>query len=484
MATAVSHHHVATAVAAAKAVHDGRTTVEAVVRACAERAEAGERDLELRAWAHLDAAAALREALALDSAAAAAAAADSLQSTPAPSLPLRGVVLGVKDIIDTADMPTAYGSPALYAGHVPARDAACVALARSAGAVVLGKTASTEFAYYAAAATRNPRAAAAGKRTPHTPGGSSSGSAAAVAAGVVPAALGTQTAGSIVRPAAFCGCVGFKPSFGLLDVTGVRPLAVSLDTLGVLAGCVADAALVVAVLAGRPELRVDDDDGSVGDGSGGGNQAQRRELLRRPPAIGLYRPPEWEEAEPAARERVEETARRLAVGGCTVTDMVLPDVFERLGAAQKAVMAYESARSNHAEVRTSAEKVSPQMRALVETGRRTSPAAYDAARALATEGLTAFTTAMDGDGSGGLDVVLTLAAPGEAPAGLESTGDPVFNRVWTLLGVPALSLPAGVGPGGLPLAVQLIGRRGGDARLLAHAHWIEQALRQGLGTSV
>jgi len=418
-----------TALAAVKAIADASLTAEALVRACLDRI--AEREPELHAWSHLAADQALAAARALDRGSGGG--------------PLKGLPIGVKDIIDTAGMPTTYGS-AIYREHVPARDASCVSLSREAGGIILGKTVSTEFAYFCPGPTANPH------NPGHTPGGSSSGSAAAVGAGTVPLAFATQTAGSVIRPAAFCGCVGYKPSFGLLDMAGIRPVAPSLDTLGVLAANLADAAFFASVLSARPRLRVDGRDWAK-------------------PRIALYRTPDWGLAEPAMQERLEEIAGRLSWAGCAVTELVLPAPFDRLVQAQKDVMAYEMARTNHAEIRTSPDLVSPQLRALVETGTALAAEAYDAARALASLGLAAFAAATHG-----VDVVLTLAAPGEAPAGLAATGDPVFNRVWTLLGVPCVGLPCGFGPRGLPLAVQLVGRLGEDAKLLDHAAWIERAL--------
>ncbi|HTJ03117.1 MAG TPA: amidase [Methylovirgula sp.] len=418
-----------TALAAARAISDGSLTAEALVRACLERIEA--REPFVHAWIHLASEAALAEARALDKQAGGGL--------------LKGIPIGVKDIIDTADMPTAYGST-LYAGHRPIRDASCVALSRSAGAIILGKTVTTEFAYYEPGATANPHNA------DHSPGGSSSGSAAAVGDGMVPLAFGTQTAGSIIRPASFCGCVGYKPSYGTLDLTGVRPLAVSLDTLGVMAADVADAAFYVSVLASRPALRVD------------GKTLEK-------PRIGLWRTFEWDEAEPAMQAKFIETAERLKKAGCIVKDLALPSPFDTLAKAQWAIMAFEAARAVHPEMRVAPDKVSAIMRAYVEDGRAVSIDDYDAYKARKQEGLAVFNDAM-----GDLDVVLTLGAQGEAPAGLSATGDPIFNRIWTLLGTPCITLPCGVGAHGLPLGVQIVGRVGNDAQMLAAAAWIEQTL--------
>jgi Asp-tRNA(Asn)/Glu-tRNA(Gln) amidotransferase A subunit family amidase len=274
-----------TALEAARSIADGSLTSEALVRACLERIS--EREPIVQAWQHLDADAALEMARRADQ---------------FGSGPLKGIPIAVKDIIDTADMPTGYGS-SFYEAYQPQRDASCVALARQAGALILGKTVTTEFAYFQPGKTRNPH------DPNRTPGGSSSGSAAAVADGMVPLAFGTQTAGSIIRPASFCGCVGYKPTFGLIDRTGVRPFSDSLDTVGVFAKTVEDAAFFASVVAGRPNLRIEG------------------EAIR--PRIGLTRPPAWEAAEPASARVMRNCAvglraRMRAVGACVRTKMVSP----------------------------------------------------------------------------------------------------------------------------------------------------------------
>jgi amidase len=385
----------------------------------------------IHAWIYLEAEQALTQARALD--------------RQAGGGPLKGLPIAIKDLIDTDDMPTAYGSP-IYAGHRPPRDASCVALARSADAVILGKTVTTEFAFFEPGPTANPH------NPGHTPGGSSSGSAAAVADGMVPLAFGTQTAGSVIRPAAFCGCVGYKPTFGTLDMTGIRPFSVSLDTLGVFAADVADAAFFASVIAGRPALRTD----------GPGPTA---------PRIGLCRTPEWSAATPAMQERLVATAERLERAGSQLIEVTLPTPFDQLGRTHWTIQAFEAARATHPEMRTSPHLLSPKLRALLEAGAAVSADAYDAAKRQVHEGGAAL-----GEAMAKVDLLLTPATPGEAPAGLASTGDPIFNRVWTLLGVPTVSLPCGNGPQGLPLAIQLVGRRRQDAALLAAAAWVERAL--------
>ncbi|WP_457090363.1 amidase [Microvirga sp. P5_D2] len=416
-----------TALEAARRIADGSLTSEALVRACLERISACESGVQ--AWQHLDMDAALNMARHLDR---------------FGSGPLKGIPVGVKDIIDTTDMPTGYGS-ALYETFRPPRDAACVALARHAGALILGKTVTTEFAYFQPGKTRNPH------DPNRTPGGSSSGSAAAVASGMVPLAFGTQTAGSIIRPASFCGCVGYKPTFGLIDRTGVRPFADSLDTVGVFATTIQDAAFFASVIAGRPDLRIAD------------------EGLR--PRIGLTRTHAWEAAEPATATALNEAAARLRTAGLEVGEVALPERWRGLLEAQTTIMAFEAARSHAPEMLTASDHLSAKLRELLEAGARTAPEDYDAARALVAESRASFRDVLDG-----LDVLLTPSAPGEAPEGLGATGDPVFNRMWTVLGVPCISVPGLTGPSGMPVGIQVVGRWGDDRRALAASAAIGQSL--------
>jgi Asp-tRNA(Asn)/Glu-tRNA(Gln) amidotransferase A subunit family amidase len=418
-----------TAAVASRRIAAGALTSERLVGHCLERI--AERDGDVGAWEHVDPAAALAEARARD-------------RTP-PRGPLHGVPVGVKDIIDTADMPTGYGSP-IWRGHRPARDAACVALVREAGAVVLGKTVTTELAYFSPGRTANPHDLG------RTPGGSSSGSAAAVADHMVPVAFGTQTAGSIIRPAAFCGVVGYKPSFGTISRSGVLPFAESLDTVGSLAASVADAALLVSVAAGRPDLLVRDGPGQA-------------------PRVAVYRSAAWERVSAGSQAALDGAVRRLAEAGGDVSDAALPGWFAELPEAQATVMAFEAARSFAPERREHGARLSPQLRALLDDGAGRSPAEHLDALALAQAGRQELAALFERH-----DLILTPSAPGEAPAGLGSTGDPRFNRTWTLLGTPCVHLPTGSGEAGLPVGVQLVGRPGDDARLLASAAWAERQL--------
>jgi Asp-tRNA(Asn)/Glu-tRNA(Gln) amidotransferase A subunit family amidase len=362
------------------------------------------------------------------------------QAHMAPEGPLRGVPIAVKDVFDTADFPTAYGS-SIWAGHRPRADAAAVALARAAGAVVVGKTVTTEFASYTPGATVNPHDAL------RTPGGSSSGSAAAVAAGMVVAAFGTQTAGSIIRPAAYCGVVGFKPSFGMIPRAGMKPLAESFDTAGTFGRRVQDAAALAAVAAARPDLL-------------------RDEMAR--PTLGICRTDWWAEAEPAQQAAVERAASRLAAAGWRVVELPQPDVAlanERQGQA----IAWETARAFAWERSWHAEKLSAKFREICARGM-----AMDAAEHARVWEELARVRAAVADLFSRCDVLLTPSAPGEAPLGLAATGAPTFNRLWSVFGGPCLSLPFGHGAHGMPLGVQLVGRRGEDALLLAAARAAER----------
>jgi Asp-tRNA(Asn)/Glu-tRNA(Gln) amidotransferase A subunit family amidase len=416
-----------TARAAAARIRKGSLTSEALVRACLDRI--GERERDVGAWAFLDADQALAEARARDQATAQG--------------PLHGIPIGVKDIMDTGDMPTGYGSRA-YRGFRPAADAACVALARAAGAVILGKTVTTEFAALSPGRTRNPHG------LEHTPGGSSSGSAAGVADFMMPLAFGTQTAGSIIRPASFCGVVGYKPSFGLVAPAGTKALAPSLDTIGGFARDVADAAFFIAALTERHDL------------------VPTAPAAR--PRIGVYRTEPWREAEPATIAAMAAARECFGRAGAAISERPAFPAFDRLLAAQVAIMGYEAARNLASERLNRASAIMPRTLALLAEGLEVSAAAYDEAQrcaAAARVELDAF--------FGGCDAMLVPAAPGEAPPAA-TTGDPVFNRPWTLLHIPCIALPGHRGPAGLPVGVQLLGRPGGDAQLLAVALFAESAL--------
>ncbi|MBL27955.1 MAG: hypothetical protein CMM50_10465 [Rhodospirillaceae bacterium] len=412
---------------AAARIAAGQATSAALVSDCFDRI--AEREERIGAWQYLDRDAALAEARARDAAAARG--------------PLHGIPVAVKDLIDTADMPTTYGSP-IYADHRPAKDAACVSAVRAAGGVVLGKTVTTEFATFKPGKTANPR------NPQHTPGGSSSGSAAAVADWMAPLAFGTQTAGSVIRPAAFCGIVGYKASHGLHDIRGIKLLSETLDTLGFFARSVEDVSLFASAIGGRPRPDL---------------------ALDRPPRIGLCRTPQWAAALQPTRLLIEGVAKQLAAAGAEMLQGELPLDFSPLVEAQVDIMGYEAARNLATERRKHSDLLSPALQKLLETGAACPKARYRDARFIAQH-----CRDMLDDVMGKCDVLLAPAAPAEAPKGLEATGDPVFNRMWTLLHTPCLTLPAGTGPMGLPLGVQLIARIGDDERLLRVANWVETRL--------
>jgi Asp-tRNA(Asn)/Glu-tRNA(Gln) amidotransferase A subunit family amidase len=413
---------------AARRLSRREITAEALLRDCLARIDA--REAEVRAWQHVARDEALLAARALDRGGVRG--------------PLHGLPVGVKDVFDTHDMPTEYGSP-IYAGHRPASDAAVVALTRRAGGVVLGKTVTTEFATFHPGPTRNPHNAA------HTPGGSSSGSAAAVADDMAALAFGTQTAGSVIRPAAYCGIAGYKPTYNTLPRAGFKNDADSLDTVGVLARTVEDLALFVAALAGRPELNA---------------------APAAPVRVGLCRTHQWDRALPETAVALEGAAARIS-RQARVVDVSLPQSFAGLLKAQVAVMWYEVAHNLADEFTRHPEKLSAALRERCEKGFAMPAAEYASAIALGRE-----CRARLGEAFGDCDVLLAPSAPGEAPLGMP-TGDPVMNQVWTLLHVPCVTVPAGAGPKGLPVGVQIVGRIGDDARTLAAAQWIQGLLQKG-----
>lgn len=417
------------------------TAVE-LLRACLERIAA--REAEVRAFVRIDADAALAQARALD--------AGPIRG------PLHGLPLGVKDLLDTADLPTAYGTP-LYARHQPGADAAAVALCREAGAVIVGKTVTTELAYFNPGPTRNPLAPA------HTPGGSSSGSAAAVADAMLPLALGTQTAGSIIRPAAYCGIVGFKPSFGRVPRTGVLAQCRPLDTVGVFGRTVADAALIADALAGH-------DPGDPDTRLAPPPRLLDTALTEPPviPAFAFVKSPVWHLAEESTKDGFAELVEAL---GKACEEVALPEVYGEGAMAQRTLNLAGIARNYGRYAERGAAELSDFMRGAIADGRKVTAVDY--------------LTALDWQVSlnAGLDqlfdrydAILTPAATGEAPHGLHATGNPAFCSLWSLCGVPAISLPLLRGPNGLPVGVQLVGRRGEDARLLRTARWLMNAVEQ------
>ena len=420
-----------TAAEIARATIAGETTCEDVVKNCLARIDARERDIH--AWATVDAEFALRQARELD-------------RSPTRG-PLHGVPIGVKDIIDTADLPTEMGSP-IYRGHRPTADAACVGLVRAAGAVILGKTVTCEFAGMTPNITTNPH------NTAHTPGGSSSGSGAAVADFMVPAAFGTQTGGSVLRPAAYCGVFGFKPTFGAFNRRGVYPAAESLDTIGLIARSIDDIELISTVLELRPA-------------SGKSGCA-----LDRPPRIGLCRTPMWDKAQPETVAAIEDAAARLGKAGAQLREVALPYEFTGLrNAARETVNNYERAAAMAWEWNTHRDRISERLRKRIEIGRAMSHGEYLAALQLGENCRVQLPHVFQD-----IDVLLTPTANGEPPRGLDETGDPGFQAIWTILHTPALTLPTHSGPNGLPVGIQLVAPRYDDRGLFACARWVWQQL--------
>ena len=414
---------------AAAAIAAGKLKSEALVAACLERV--AQREEQVRAWAYIDPEYALEQARSRD--------------RGRPKSRLHGIPVGVKDVIDTCDMPTEYGSP-IYRGHRPACDAACVAQVRELGGVILGKTVSTEFATRHPNKTRNPRNPA------HTPGGSSSGSAAAVADFMVPIAFGTQTSSSIVRPAAFCGVIGYKPTFNLINRAGLKFLSESMDTLGALVRTVPDAALIAEELSGMAPTSFDG-------------------VATLRPRIGLCRTPYWNEADAATQAAVEAAARRLAAAGARVSEVELDSEFGALAQTQIEVSSYEFFRALTHERTRFPELISESLTARIVAGGKVTRAQYEAGLARTSRSRTRMA-----DIFREFDVLLAPSAPGEAPRGLERTGDPVFGLMWTLMLLPCMTLPCGTGPNGLPLGIQLVAPHGADPALFLAAEWACRAL--------
>ena len=401
----------------------GETTARAVIEACLE--QVARREAEVLAFAHLDAE-------------GARAAADALDRR-GTALSLAGAGLGVKDIIDTADMPTGYGSP-IHQGHRPCADAACVALARKAGAIVLGKTVTTEFANIHPGPTRNPHDAT------RTPGGSSSGSAAAVAAMMLPLALGTQTTSSTIRPASFCGVVGFVPSLGEIPLSGVRTAAQSFDRIGVFARSVADIALAYDALRGVPV-------------------AAAPEPFA--PRIGYCRGHLAERMDPGTAGRMDALVLHLSHAGAAISDVAVGATIAGLSQTHQAISSFEFLRNFTYEIERYWSRISTTLReGRIAHGRACSHTEYRAALQQMIQARAGTDGLFEGH-----DVLLAAAAAGEAPQG-SATGDFQFCAIWTVLGLPALSLPLMTGPNGLPIGAQLLARPGDEAKLLAAAEWM------------
>ncbi|MFT5134410.1 MAG: Asp-tRNA(Asn)/Glu-tRNA(Gln) amidotransferase A subunit family amidase [Gammaproteobacteria bacterium] len=416
------------AVDAVKTIKSGEITSEALVESCLRRIDL--RESSVQAWECIDRDLALRQA--------------RDQDRQEKTGTLQGVPIGIKDIVDTDDLPTAYGSP-IYSGHQPKVNAECIKRLKAAGAVIMGKTVTTEFAFLHPGKTRNPH------NVEHTPGGSSSGSAAAVADKHVPLALGTQTAGSIVRPASFCGVVGYKPTYNSFSFEGIHPFAPSFDTLGGFARSVEDIVLLRSVLG--------DDDSSIES--------------QRPDNIGIMQGPYWENAESTTRALFAQISHLLSKAGIKTNLVELPRVFNEINEAHRKVMFGECVQTLGSLYLNHKEQFSEELIKDYEFGLTLSKSEIEDARMLINKCREESTLVFSN-----YDLILTPASPGKAPKGLGSTGDSVFNKMWTAMGLPCLSLPFPQKENELPLGVQLVGAFGGDRKLLSSALWFEELLKR------
>ena len=414
-----------TATEIVSAIADGKTTCEAVTRACLDRIAA--REPQVQAWQYLNSEQVIARARALDKSGRRG--------------PLLGVPFGIKDIIDTCDMPTEYGSP-IYKDHQPKNDAACVALGRKAGGILMGKTVTTEFANLTPGKTRNPFDPA------RTPGGSSSGSAAAVGDNMVPLAIGTQTTGSTIRPASFCGAFAYRPTYADLRCSGVREVAGSLDTLGLVTRSIEDIALYRDVLLGIEPQPLPAESGV--------------------PRIGFCRTHLWPILEPYTRQLLEDAVENLARAGAKVVDLTLPSEFESIEDAHRWISSFEFARNFTWEIDNHWEQIGERVReGRIKDGLSCSFERYIESRSFAEK-----CRAMFSDVFGDCDVLLAASAVGEAPIGLHSTGNVRPSAIWTTMHVPVVTLPVFKGPNGLPVGAQLVARRSDDRRLFAAARWV------------
>ena len=430
------HEPAPSAVALYQGLRDGSIQAREALEATLARTERLEP--HIHAWLHRNA----------DAARAQAAQVDAARQRGEVLGLLAGIPMAVKDIFDTADFPTAYGSP-IYQGHQPAADAVPVVQLQAAGALILGKTVTTEFAYFTPGPTANPWNLA------HTPGGSSSGSAAAVASGMVPLALGSQTAGSLIRPASYCGVFALKPTYGAFSVQGAKGFSHSLDTLGWLARSADDLELLRCALAGIAF-----------------------QPLPSPAPASLHllacKTHEWPACDEGGSQAWTRACDKATAHGIALREVSMPAALAGLMEAQKTIMAYEAARSLETEFTQHRDQLSTHIQVLVSTGQATTEAAYQAALALAQTGREQIAALMQG-----ADALLVPAAPGEAPVGLAATGDPIFSRVWNLLHLPCVSVPGLRGPNGLPIGMQLVGHPGGERRLLEVAKALQPALDEG-----
>ena len=412
---------------AASAIETGSLSSETLVTSCIEQIEA--RESSVQAWAYFNPELALKQARDLDK--------TSITG------PLHGIPIGIKDIIDTKDMPTEYNSP-IYKDHQPSVDAVCVSKLRQAGAIIMGKTVTTEFASSFPGPTRNP------KNTAHTPGGSSQGSAAAVADYMVHGALGTQTGGSVIRPNAYCGTVGYKPPYNTYNKTGVKPLAPTMDTIGLMVRNIQDVGLLSSTLSGvKPE----------------------KVTHNTVPKLLLHRTGQWDAAEKCIQTLIEDCAAKFSDAGAKVRDHAFPQPYDNLQALQRVVMAIEACREFKFEWTSHQDMLSKSFQDLILRGFEISPEERGEA-----EGLLKYSRESLAEMFEVGDILLTPGAPGEAPKGIETTGNSIFNRAWTFLGVACLYLPVTTGPHGLPIGIQLIDPHNNEKRLLSAGIWCAKVL--------
>jgi len=440
--------HSLSASEAARVIRDGLISSEQLVEACLT--QISKIDGQVQAWTFLDP----------DHALAQARAADEYRLSGQPTGALHGVPVGIKDIFDTADMPTENGS-ALYAGRTPSRDSTVVSMLRAAGAVIMGKTVTTEFAYFSPGKTRNPH------NPEHTPGGSSSGSAAAVGAEMVPLALGSQTNGSTIRPAAFCGVIGFKPTHGLISRHGVLALSRTLDHVGLFARTIDDIALLAEQLAGY--------DGQDPDTRPRARIPFLKVATEEPPLDPMFafiKTPMWERADADTKEGFAEIVEQL---GSQVEEVELFPSATEAWQWHQTIMAVEMAANLEREWNAGRDRLSEQLRAQIERGREVRAVDYQRALRQSAPIHESFVELFEQR----YDAILTPAAPGPAPKGFDSTGDPSFCTLWTLCGMPCISLPLLQSTTGLPIGVQLVGPRHGDARLLRTARWLAAKVATG-----
>ena len=429
---------------AIQAIHKGEITSRELVENCLDRIV--EHDEPIGAWIHLDPDYALQQA----------GLADESRQQGRPLGPLHGIPVGIKDIIDTADMPTEMGTP-IHAGRTPGADSGVVEKLREAGAIILGKTVTTELAVYSPGKTTNPN------DPTRTPGGSSSGSAAAVASFMVPLAVGTQTNGSIIRPAAFCGVFGFKPTFGRISRHRVLLQSPVLDTIGVFGRTLEDLALISDVL-----MQFDSRDSSMEPRA----RPRIAKIMADPPPMephfAFVRSPVWGQAEESTKDAFREL---ISVIEDQVDIVELPPGFKDAHEAHRQILESDLARHFAREYRDGKDKLSSVLCEMIERGQKVLAVQYNDAMDRSRE----FNEDLD-DVFAEYDAILTPAAPGEAPVGLDSTGSPAFCTIWTLCGLPALSMPLLQGPADMPLGVQLVGPRDNDGRLFRNANWLQKAL--------